>query len=375
MPTPSPEKLIALIYESVAEPCAWQPTFEQCMRAIGGHSGFMFAKDHVLHSTGNIASSEIRVANHLERYLSYFAARNPWDHIFRHRPEADVGCVGDFAFSDSYRRSEWFNEWAKPQGYGDNIGCHVVRQKEFSCFLSIRRNESKGVFSTRDVALAKAVLPHFGPALKCWAHVERERHIRQSFAEALNGISTAVFIVGEDGRLLHVNCAAELHLSHGNGLISSRGYLRTRAHQSAVPLRDAIRAATKPSSLSHTPLSNVLIPQEDGGRPVIARVLPISSRDSWGSFAPRAGVAALFVTDPGVRRERPIDLFASIHSLTATEARVLAIIIEGDGLTKAAEMLGVAATTARTHLQEIFRKTGASKQAELVRLFFDTTDS
>ena len=44
MPTPSPEKLIALIYESVAEPCAWQPTFEQCMRAIGGHSGFMFAK-------------------------------------------------------------------------------------------------------------------------------------------------------------------------------------------------------------------------------------------------------------------------------------------------------------------------------------------
>jgi DNA-binding CsgD family transcriptional regulator len=53
--------------------------------------------------------------------------------------------------------------------------------------------------------------------------------------------------------------------------------------------------------------------------------------------------------------------------------RFLAIIIEGDGLIKAAEILGIAVTTARTHLQEIFGKTGTSKRAELVRLFFDTS--
>jgi DNA-binding CsgD family transcriptional regulator len=115
------------------------------------------------------------------------------------------------------------------------------------------------------------------------------------------------------------------------------------------------------------------MPREDGGRLVIARVLPISSRSSWGSFAPRAGVAAVFVTDTDWKRERPVDLFASIHSLTAREAQILAIIIEGDGLIKAAEILGIAVTTARTHLQEIFGKTGTSKRAELVRLFFDTS--
>jgi hypothetical protein len=102
MPTPSPEELISLIYGSVAEPGAWQPTFEQCMRAIGGHSGFIFAKHRVLQTTGNIAASGIHIPNHLERYLSYFAPRNPWDHVFRHRPEGDVASVGDFAFSDSY---------------------------------------------------------------------------------------------------------------------------------------------------------------------------------------------------------------------------------------------------------------------------------
>jgi hypothetical protein len=38
------------------------------MRAIGGHSGFIFAKHRVLQTTGNIAASGIHIPNHLERY-------------------------------------------------------------------------------------------------------------------------------------------------------------------------------------------------------------------------------------------------------------------------------------------------------------------
>jgi hypothetical protein len=195
-----PEMLISRIYGSIAEQGAWQHTFEQCMRAIGGSSGFIFGNDSILQTGGNIATSGIHVADHLKRYFSYFAPRNPWDHVFRQRPEGDVRSVGAFAFSAAYRRSEWFNDWAKPQGYGDSIGCHVVRQREFSCFLSIRRDDRRGIFSPAEIALARTIVPHIGHALKAWAQVERERQISQSFAQALNGISTAVFIVDADGR-------------------------------------------------------------------------------------------------------------------------------------------------------------------------------
>ena len=50
--------------------------------------------------------------------------------------------------------------------------------------------------AVQTIALAKTVLPHFGAALKCWAHVERERQVTQSFARALDAISTAVFAAG-----------------------------------------------------------------------------------------------------------------------------------------------------------------------------------
>jgi DNA-binding CsgD family transcriptional regulator len=302
-----------------------------------------------------------------------FATRNPWHHVFRHLPEGGVASVGPFAFSDSYRRSEWFNEWAKPQGYGDSIGCHVVRQQDFSCFVSIRRDVRKGTFTRSQIAVAKTVLPHFGTALKCWAHVERERHVAQSFAQALDTICTAVFIVDEDGRLLRMNSAAEQHLRRGTGLISARGYLKTRHHPSAGVLRDAVRAAALRGSASGSSLTNVINPREDGQHAIV-RVLPIVSKSSWDNFAPRGGTVALFVTDADTRQERPVELFASAHSLTARETRVLEIIVEGCGLPEAAKRLGIAVTTARTHLQEVFRKTGTRKQSELIRLFVDTAE-
>jgi DNA-binding CsgD family transcriptional regulator len=367
-----PERLISRIYGSIAEPGAWQRTLEHHMRAVGGDSAFIFAKDGVSRTQGYIAVSGIKVANHLEGYFSYFAARNPYDHVFRHRPEGDVRNVGAFAFSASYRRSEWFNEWAKPQGYGDSIGCHLVRQKDFSCFLSVRRLDRLGAFSPAELALAKATVPHFGHALKVLAQVERERLSSQSFAQALDGISAAVFIVDTNGKILRMNCVAEAHISAESGLASNRGHLGARHHGAAMALLNAIRGARQPPSLSQAVGTNIIVPREDGRRPLIVRVMPIASRAAWGDFAPRAGVAAVFVTDPEMQRERPIDLFAAAYSLTARERAILSIIVEGEGLPRAAETLGVAVTTARTHLQQIFQKTGTVRQAELVRLFFDT---
>lgn len=59
---------------------------------------------------------------------------------------------------------------------------------------------------------------------------------------------------------------------------------------------------------------------------------------------------------------------AVAYDLTPTEARVLNGLLSGLTLTETAAMLGVADTTAKTHLGNIFEKTGVARQAELVRL-------
>ena len=59
---------------------------------------------------------------------------------------------------------------------------------------------------------------------------------------------------------------------------------------------------------------------------------------------------------------------ARCYGLTPAENRLLSCLLEGLELKDAAFRLGVARTTARTHLQRIFDKTGVRRQTDLQRV-------
>jgi DNA-binding CsgD family transcriptional regulator len=64
----------------------------------------------------------------------------------------------------------------------------------------------------------------------------------------------------------------------------------------------------------------------------------------------------------------PLETVAKTFKLTPTEMRVLMMIVEVGGVPEIASVLGVSETTVKTHLQHIFAKTGAARQADLVKL-------
>ncbi|HEY5795404.1 MAG TPA: helix-turn-helix transcriptional regulator [Bosea sp. (in: a-proteobacteria)] len=75
----------------------------------------------------------------------------------------------------------------------------------------------------------------------------------------------------------------------------------------------------------------------------------------------------LTVDDPQRMIDRNVDEVAEACGLTPTEARMLGLIVKGLDTVVAAKKLGIARTTARTHLQRLFAKTGTARQSELVR--------
>ena len=60
--------------------------------------------------------------------------------------------------------------------------------------------------------------------------------------------------------------------------------------------------------------------------------------------------------------------------LTDAESGVAAEILKGRPPSRRAAV-GISDTTAKTHLSNIFEKTGTRRQAELVRLLVDTADA
>jgi DNA-binding CsgD family transcriptional regulator len=78
-------------------------------------------------------------------------------------------------------------------------------------------------------------------------------------------------------------------------------------------------------------------------------------------------VAAVFIGAPPDDQDGAAAT-ATAYGLTPAETRVLASLLAGRTLAETAAALGVAQGTAKTHLDNIFGKTGVTRQADLMRL-------
>jgi DNA-binding CsgD family transcriptional regulator len=78
--------------------------------------------------------------------------------------------------------------------------------------------------------------------------------------------------------------------------------------------------------------------------------------------------ALVVVLDPDARPMPHDEALRVVFGLTSAEARVAVRLGTGESLDEAADSLGIAKETARCHLKQIFDKTGAHRQSELVAL-------
>jgi DNA-binding CsgD family transcriptional regulator len=76
----------------------------------------------------------------------------------------------------------------------------------------------------------------------------------------------------------------------------------------------------------------------------------------------------VFLNDPDAQPASRASILRSLYGLTPVEARLADLLAQGCELAAAAERMNMATGTARFHLKAIFRKTGAARQSELVRM-------
>jgi DNA-binding CsgD family transcriptional regulator len=76
----------------------------------------------------------------------------------------------------------------------------------------------------------------------------------------------------------------------------------------------------------------------------------------------------ILLRDPSKERAAQIIDISRHFGLTKAEQGLLDMLVQGASLPDAARMLGVARSTARTHLQHLFDKTGKRRQVDLLRL-------
>jgi DNA-binding CsgD family transcriptional regulator len=115
----------------------------------------------------------------------------------------------------------------------------------------------------------------------------------------------------------------------------------------------------------------VRLKRKDGGR-VAGTLIALRPESTMGSFGP-APQALFTVFEPGAPVDIDPFILSTTFDLTPAEARVAAAIVAGGSPEQCARDLSVKVSTVRSHLVAIYRKTGATGQADLVRLILSAT--
>lgn len=175
--------------------------------------------------------------------------------------------------------------------------------------------------------------------------------VDEAMAEFFDRLSSPVFIVDARMRILYSNASADEMLDENGAVKACDGALFVHDPRSREALAQAVHAGANPDVVG---LAVML--KSGGARCCVVHVTPLSD-----------GGAALFVR----RFNRDASdgaVVSGLFGLTARERSVLLAIAEIGGVPATARALGLSEGTVKGYLKSIFQKTGASRQADLVKL-------
>lgn len=185
----------------------------------------------------------------------------------------------------------------------------------------------------------------------------------------LNQLPMGVVIVNYSARVHFMNKQAVQLFAQNDGLeVGQDKILRAGRVESTKTLHGLIHDAARGTDNREGGAMTVVRPSFK--RDFSLLVMPLPEED--GSFGAEEDVA-VFINDPELHNEPPTKVLARLYDLTETEARVLQALIVGKNLDKVAEDFNVSLNTVRSHLKQVFRKTGTNRQPELVSLVLNSS--
>jgi DNA-binding CsgD family transcriptional regulator len=263
------------------------------------------------------------------------------------------------------RANRYYHDILEPRGFTDAILVGLARERQLIGYLGLNRHVSDGPIGSEEIAGVRLIAPHLRRAITIGDLFDLKSVASDTFRSVLDGMASAVVLVDDDLRIVHANPVAETMLASGNLMENAKGRLMVRGRFA----EEALRAAARIAAENETRLSQrgIGIPATArDGSAALLHVLPLARRDGRSRLG-QGAVAAVFAVPAG-SDHTPIDAIATLYDLTPTESQIFASLCRGRSLATTAGSLGIAKSTARTHLLRVFAKTGCSRQAELVAL-------
>ena len=372
---PDYDQLISQIYQGSLEETPWQsflPLLRQAMDAqvvslilrppTAGDKGVILNCRRGENGDVNeqLADQDDWEATH---YREQFFALDPFVDL----PAGKVVTQQELVPDEDLLQSAYYRDYLRPIGIFHILGVDTVESDGMLARLRIARRREEQPFGRKHKALCERLLPHLRRAIVIHARLGRIESERDLYAGAVNRFSMATMILDERGRVLTTNRIAAKLLAQQDGIFLSDEHLRITDRQKNNQLQELVKTAIAAQRSGSTGIARALRVSRPSGQSelgLVVRAVPVSE---WGE-GQSSPCIAIFVSDPDQQESTSQQILAELFDLTPAEANLAVKLACGLSLAQLSEQQNISQHTARAQLKSVFSKTGATRQAELVRL-------
>ena len=365
------EDLIGSIYEAALDPKAVPEVLQRLLALCGG----VWSPLTILPTNGarlvsfqNAEADPDHVALFTQRYLS--AETNPSVPLLLSAPSGSV-LLRERYYSDSeFERFEMYQEVYRPIGAHDSLGIPVLKSAACIVAFGLLRPRESGTFVRGDLNLLGRAIPHLRRALQIMIRMTDLEGRAAAGLEAWDRLSHGVVVLDSARRVLWTNAVAGSLLARGDGLTMRAGLLCAMAPSQDATLQRLIGEAVGTGTGPVSSAGGVLAIQRSllAHESLSILVSPLRLAPPMAGSMPGTPAAVVFISDPKSVAVAPPRALRALYGLTRREADLAALLADGLGIGEVADRMAISMNTARSHLRQVFEKTGTRRQAELVRL-------
>lgn len=359
-------ELIGEIYDAALDPSLWTDAVGNAGRFVGGQAASIFSKSPVAREGILYYVSGVE-PHYRQLYFDKYIKVDPitTGHYF-----ADIGqpiAVADLMPYSEFQETTLYKEWVQPQGMVDFVTAVLDKSVSSAAMFGVFRYERDGRVNDETRRRMRLIVPHIRRAVLVGSLIDVGSKEVATFADTLDSLNTAICLVDPLGRIVHANAACHGVFGAGDLLSATDGRIVARDAEIDQTLRKLFTAAGGGDAAIGT--QGIALPLTGkNGAHYVFHVLPLTSGARRVAGIAYAATAAVFIRKAALETPAPPEIIAKTYNLTPTELRVLLAIVEIGGVPEVSVALGVGETTIKTHLRNLFAKTGADRQADLVKI-------
>lgn len=355
---------IGSIYDCAIDPSLWPVALERVARLFGGRTASIGISDTLTRET--IIRTSWGVSEPYESsYAGYVATLPVYQSYARMQVEEAKG--GAMLYDiEAFKKTDFYREWAAPQGLIDVAALCIMNDSSRFGMFGVNTGTDRPLVGERDLKILRMLAPHVRRAATISDLLDTSALSARRLEALIDGLDLGIAFVDQSMRLVHANDAARRYLDAGDGITCHAGRIGVSAPRSRDAFEHALERAGRGDAEMGRAGFSLPVPRH-GGDPLVLHVLPLARGEGRRLLAP-SSLAAVFITSPDARPVAAADALASLFDLTRVEAVTLTHLSAGSSPGEVASRLGMPLSTVKSQLKRIFRKTGTSRQPELVHL-------